>query len=134
MSPVRRTILEGNTPSESDDTLGNASAKRFEFSADGLVQVKVKVKHGKKAQAKAIPADDPPSGNGFTLTRLVMNLEVPGGAEKIELHVRVKDSSETKLAYWYNNQWNIPGQSKSGDFLITTISDWPADPQVGIGH
>jgi hypothetical protein len=133
MSPVQRTINAGNAPQEHDDKIGAAAAKRFEFSAQGQVQVKVKVKRGKNARVKAVPANDPPSQDDFTLLRLVMNLEVPGGADEIELEVKALEG-ETKLAYYYNNKWNIIPHTKAGGFFKASVKNWPDDPSVGMGR
>ena len=133
MSPVQRTIHVGNKPQENDDTIGTAAAKRFEFSTQGQVQVKVKVKRGKNAKAKAVPADDPPSQNDFTLLRVVMNLEVPGGADEIELEVKALEG-ETKLAYFYNNKWNIISETITGGSFRAKVPNWPDDPLLGSGR
>lgn len=133
MSPVKRVISEGATPAEYADTLGKSNAKRFEFSTAGEVQVKVKVKSDKIARAKALPENDPPSGGGFVLDRLVINLMVPGGADSLELSVKAQ-AGETKLAYFYNNAWNLLRSKKEGGFLVAQVENFPDDPAIGIGH
>lgn len=133
MSPVKRVISEGTTPAEYEDTLGKSNAKRFEFSAAGQVQVKVKVKSNKIARAKALPENDPPSGNGFVLDRLVINLRVPGGADSLELSVKAQ-AGETKLAYFYDNAWNLLRTKNEDGFLVAQVENFPDDPAVGIGH
>jgi hypothetical protein len=133
MPPVRRLIKSGNAERILDDKIGNAKAKRFEFLMNDEVEVKVKVKEGKTARAKPLPADDPPSQSDFTLARLVMNLEVPGGADEIEIHVKAQ-AGETKLAYFLNNRWKIISQARQGGFFIARIKNWPEDPSIGAGR
>jgi hypothetical protein len=135
MSPVSRTINAGSAPSITDDKLPDGTpTRRFDFSANGQVQVRVKVKPGKTARAKTPPAEDPSSQKDFTLKRLAINLEVPGGADTIEIEVKSPDAAETKLAYYFNDRWNIISQSKTDGFFKARVSNWPDDPSIGLGN
>ncbi len=125
---IAKTIQSGAQP--------NQQAGLFEFSVSGIVEVRVKVKAGKAAQAKAFPDTFPTSSGGFTLDRLVINLVVQKNINEInpiELHVR-KQGIETTLAYLSGNQWVKLGTSLQGDFLVANPTDWPSDPAVGVGH
>lgn len=125
---IGKTIQSGLQP--------NQQAGFFEFSVGGNVEVRVKVKAGKAAQAKVFPDTYPTSSGGFTLDRLVINLAVQknaGEISPIELHVR-KQGSETTLAYLAGNQWVKLDTSTQGDYLVTTHPNWPSDPSVGVGH
>ena len=65
---ITETIKSGTKTSKKDDL--------FEFSVGEKVEVKVKVKACKSAQAKEFPQTYPASSGDFTLDRLVINLEV----------------------------------------------------------
>jgi hypothetical protein len=118
-------------------TRANPNAGFFEFSTGAQVEVKVKVKPGKSPQAKPAPATNPPQSSGkFTLSRVVINLEVskaPGEKSPIELRVR-KRGNENSLAYLSNNKWEVLPTTLQEGFLVASHPDWPSDPAVGIGQ
>jgi hypothetical protein len=125
---ITKTINSGARPAQ--------QAGFFEFSVSGKVEMRVKVKAGKAAQAKEFPEKYPTVSGNFTLDRLVINLAVPkkaGEQSPIELHVR-KQGKETTLAYLVGNQWVKLDTATQGEFLVASHPDWPSDPAVGIGH
>ena len=127
MAP-KMTIQPGTPP--------KSNAGFFEFSAGAQLEVKVKVKAGKTPKAKAAPQTYPTSSGNFTLSRLVINLEVqknPGEKSPIELHVR-KQGDENTLAYLTGNKWKPLSTNLRGAFLVSSHEDWPSDPPVGIGQ
>lgn len=135
MSPASRTNIQAGAAQKSSiDTKGRAN---FEFHAQGKNEVKVILSPSKTAQAKALPSKDPDSQEGFTLIRLVMNLEVPGGVknDEIEIHVKAQDG-ETKLAYYDtpSKRWEIISQSKENGYFVARRRNWPEDPSIGAGR
>jgi hypothetical protein len=122
-APVNSTLKSG------------APASLIQFLVGGKVEVSVKVGQGKSALAKAFGAE-PPAPTGYTIDRLVINLQVPNNQnQEIELAVRAR-AAETTLFYCVDNAWRvISGATKdSAGFLSATLPSWPDDPMVAAGH
>ena len=144
---LKRTIVEGSTPEESE--VAGTDKKEFKFKLGNVEHVTVKVKKGISIKAGKIPEDsDLPMGAYFTPDRLIINLKLTSGSQSstYSIDLRVKYDQEDinasggkqkmKLAYLAGSQWKIiNGVNWGSDYYATiSIPDFPSDPPIASGH
>jgi hypothetical protein len=157
MAP-KKTIGRNLLPTEEPATLGGAEATEHVFRSSAVAHVKVKVKKGVKAAAKALP-DSLPPGDGFTPSRFVINLQLLEGAKaaagpfhpRFELRVRYTgediaaagSQDNLKVAYYHGGRWTLlsrtlepdrPGEAASEGYAAIFLDDWPDDPPIAVGR